>query len=165
MDCTPRLRLPFLVPGQAQKELFHNASLQEMDSLVAAAVHGPPTAKAPASPVPGECFLVGPEAVGDWAGHEDCLAAYTRGGWRYVRPFEGLHVYVKDSGTWAVFRTGRWQIGTVCGDQLQIGGQRVVGDRQSAIASPSGGKTVDLEARKTIEALLGALRSHGLIES
>lgn len=31
---TARLKLPFLVPGQAQKELFHNEALQIIDMLV-----------------------------------------------------------------------------------------------------------------------------------
>ena len=36
MSNTPRLRVPFLSPGQAQKEFFHNEALQTFDILVAA---------------------------------------------------------------------------------------------------------------------------------
>ena len=38
MEFTPRLSLPTLIPGQAQKELFHNEALQVLDFLVAGAV-------------------------------------------------------------------------------------------------------------------------------
>jgi hypothetical protein len=40
---------------------------------------------------------------------------------------------------------------------------KVVGARESAIASPSGGANVDPEARAAIAAMLAALRAHGLI--
>ena len=45
-----------------------------------------------------------------------------------------------------------------------IGGEQVVGSRAAAIDSPTGGATVDSEARLAINAILGALREHGLIE-
>jgi hypothetical protein len=46
-----------------------------------------------------------------------------------------------------------------------IDGQQVVGPRENAIDSPSGGSVIDGEARTTIEAILDALRNHGLIET
>ena len=36
MNGTPRLSLPFLSPGQAQKEFTHNEALQILDAVVAA---------------------------------------------------------------------------------------------------------------------------------
>jgi hypothetical protein len=47
---------------------------------------------------------------------------------------------------------------------LLIDGQQVVGARAAAIAAPSGGSTVDAEARVAVEAILAAMRQHGLIE-
>jgi hypothetical protein len=41
----------------------------------------------------------------------------------------------------------------------------VVGSQAAAIASPTGGTNVDVQARSTIDAILSALRQHGLIES
>ena len=49
------------------------------------------------------------------------------------------------------------------GASLLIDGQQVVGPKDSAIESPSGGTVVDSEARAAIDALLGTLRRHGLI--
>jgi hypothetical protein len=46
---------------------------------------------------------------------------------------------------------------------VKVGGQQVVGSQAAAIASPSGGATVDAEARTAIDAILAALRAHGLI--
>jgi hypothetical protein len=50
------------------------------------------------------------------------------------------------------------------GSALLLEGVQVVGARCSAIATPTGGATVDTEARSALDQLLGALRQHGLIE-
>jgi len=48
---------------------------------------------------------------------------------------------------------------------LFIDGEKVVGGRVSAISSPAGGLTVDAEVRTAVSQILGALRTHGLIDS
>ncbi|WP_028970118.1 phage tail protein [Sphingomonas sp. URHD0057] len=50
------------------------------------------------------------------------------------------------------------------GSALLLDGVQVVGARCSAIASPTGGTTIDTQARSTLNQLLSALRQHGLIE-
>jgi hypothetical protein len=54
-------------------------------------------------------------------------------------------------------------INLATGVALQINGTQVVGPRGSAIANPSGGATVDAEARIVLSNILSALRTHGLI--
>lgn len=49
------------------------------------------------------------------------------------------------------------------GQAYRINGTQVVGARQSAIANASGGATIDTEARTALNAVLAALRAHGLI--
>jgi hypothetical protein len=49
------------------------------------------------------------------------------------------------------------------GEMLLIGGQQVIGARAAAILGPSGGSVVDAEARASVDAILDALREHGLI--
>ena len=164
MSATPRLALPFLVPGQAQKELYHNESLQLLDVLVAAAVEGLPTATPPAVPVAGRCYIVAASPTGDWAGQAQKLAAYTSGGWRFIAPFEGMSAFVRGVGTTAVYRGAAWDIGSLTGAELVIAGQKVVGARGAAIAGPTGGATSDSEARAAIGQILSAMRAHGLIE-
>jgi HK97 family phage major capsid protein len=48
-------------------------------------------------------------------------------------------------------------------DRLLVGGQQVVGARGAAIPAPTGGSTIDAEARSAIGNILAALRNHGLI--
>lgn len=163
MSNSPRLGLPFLEPGQAQKEYFHNEALQALDALVARTVETPPVDSPPPSPVAGSCYIVGSAATGAWAGMADHLAAFTPGGWRFFAPFEGLDVHVKSTGVRGAFRAGAWELGIVRAGAIAIGGEQVVGSRQAAIADPSAGTTVDSAARTAISSMLAALRAHGLI--
>jgi hypothetical protein len=165
MSGTARLTLPFLSPGQAQKEFFHNEALQTLDLVTACAVEEAPRSVPPVSPVLGACYIVGTSPTGAWTGKSQYLAGYTSGGWRLVSPLDGMSAYVKATGTWANFRAGSWELGRVRGGSVILGGVQVVGSRLAAIATPVGGATVDSEARSAIGQVLAALRQHGLIES
>lgn len=165
MGATPRLSLPFLNAGQAQKEFIHNEALQVLDVLIAGAVEEEPRAAPPTSPSLGAAYLVGAAPTGAWAGKSQSVAAFTSGGWRFIAPVEGMTVYVKADGRWANYRLGAWEMGVLRGSSLNIDGQQVVGGRAGAIGSPAGGSTVDSEARAAIAEILSAMRTHGLIES
>ena len=165
MDATARHGLPFILPGQAQKEMFHNEALQMLDALVAAAVEEPPRPSPPSSPAAGACYIVASNPTGDWASKANHLAAYTPGGLRYLAPVEGLSVFVKSTGTVAAYRNSAWELGVVRASRIVISGNQVVGERQVAIADPTGGTQVDAEARSAIAAMLAAMRAHGLIAS
>ena len=164
MTGTPRLALPFLSPGQAQKEFTHNEALQSLDIAVALAVEEPPRADPPATPSIGNCYIVDASATGAWAGRSQSVAGFTTGGWRFLAPLEGLTAYVKSNSVWALYREGSWELGVVRGSLVSIGGQQVVGTRAAPIPSASGGANIDAEARATIDQILGVLRHHGLID-
>ena len=163
MSATDRLALPHILPGQSQKELFHNKSLQVLDLIVAAAVEEPPRAAPPSAPAVGSCYIVAPSPSGAWIGHANCLAGMTTGGWQFVTPVEGLAALIRSSGVTAVFQMGAWELGTLRGNRVEIGGQQVVGSRDVAIAAPTAGSVIDTEARTAVSAVLSALRLHGLI--
>ena len=164
MSGSARLGLPFLAIGQSQKEFTHNEALQTLDLLVAGAVEEPPRTAPPTSPAVGACYIVADGATDAWAGKSQCVAGWTSGGWRTINPVDGMSLFVRSTETWALFRAGAWELGRVRGDAVMIGGEQVVGSRAAAIDSPTGGATVDSEARLAINAILGALREHGLIE-
>ena len=163
MDCSPRLALPFLSPGQAQKELLHNEALQRLDALVAAAVEEPPRISPPDEPSPGACYIVGNDATGEWLGKDGSLAAYSSGGWRFIDAPEGTVAFVRSAGVWAARTAGGWEVGQTHCAAVLVGGEQVLGPRSAPIASPAGGKRVDDEARRAIGEMLIALRGHGLI--
>lgn len=163
MSGTPRLSLPFLSPGQAQKEFFFNESMQTLDVLVAGAVEelrdDPPPA-----PVVGTAYIVGDTPTGEWAGKARCIAAYSAGGWRFIASVDGMRVYVKAVETIAIFRTGIWEVGKLRCSEVLVAGQQVIGRRGAGVALASGGSTIDAEARAAIDDILDRLRVHGLIE-
>lgn len=164
-EASARFALPLIQSGQAQKELYHNEALTLLDvalhpTVQAVAVNTPPTA-----PAPGQCWIVGASPSGAWAGQAQAIAGWTAGGWRFVAPVEGMLAWVVADGLWARRATSGWVLGELAASSVKIGGVQVVGARQAAVAAPSGGSTVDAEARTALAAVIAALSSHGLIAS
>jgi hypothetical protein len=163
-DTTARLALPFILPGQAQKEFYHNEALTRIDIALHPAVEGPPLGAPPESPVVGQSWVIAGGAAGAWAGKEGMLASCTEGGWRFVEPIPGMLVWNKSGGHWLHWRAAGWSGGELSATALFIGGQKVVGERQPEVSSPSGGTVIDGEARAAIAAMTAVLKSHGLVE-
>jgi hypothetical protein len=164
-DTTPRLALPLLAAGQAQKEVLHNEALTTLDGMVQAVAQTAGVNDPPGAPGEGQSWIVGAAPTGLWSGHAHNVAVWSGGGWRFVPPFEGLELWLADAALPARWSAGAWQIGTIAAAALRIGGDQVVGARQPAIAAAAGGSVVDDAARGTISAILAALRNHGLIAS
>jgi hypothetical protein len=159
---TARFALPLLQPGQAQKEMSHNEALSRVDALLHAVAHTIGENQPPETPAPGDCWIVGAAPVAAWAGHAQEIACWTEGGWRFVVPAEGTRLWLGAQAGHARFEAGDWRAGEAHG-KLIVEGVQVVGARGAPIAEPSGGTTVDAEARVVIVAVLEALRTHGLI--
>ena len=165
MSVSARLALPFLVPGQAQKEFFHNEALQLLDILVQPAVVGLPQNDPPAQPVVGSSYLVGDSPTGAFDGHGHAIACWTEGGWRFCEAIEGMEITVETSGERARFLHGEWTIGVVDASSVRVNGQQVLAARQPAVSDPIGGPVIDEQARSALSQILAALRQHGLISA
>jgi hypothetical protein len=163
-EATPRFGLPFILPGQAQKELFHNEALSAADALIHAAAETVPLPAPPASPQAGQCWIVAAAATGTWAGKDHQLASWTAGGWRFCPPVPGMRVWIESLALWVHWTGSAWSDGELLGSRLVVDGQQVVGKRQPSVPSPSGGTIIDAEARSALAAVIVALRSHGLID-
>lgn len=162
-DLTPRLALPLLQPGQAQKETTHNEALALLDLAVQASVLAVGTDVPPANPVAGDAWIVGTAPTGGWVGQARSIAGWTSGGWRFVAARDGMAVWSVADGQVARFGGGAWTLGVLAGSRVSIGGVDVVGPRRTAILDPAGGTVVDAQARTAIFAILSCLRGHGLI--
>ena len=165
MTQSARLGLAFLQAAQLQKEGTVNEGFAALDIAVSAAVDGYLLNTPPGSPAVGNCYIVGASPTGDWAGHALALAGYTAGGWRFLAAFAGLSALDKASGEVVTFASGVWEKGHVRAAKMSVAGNQVVGARLAAVTDPTGGGTVDAEARTAIAAILARLRSHGLIAS
>lgn len=163
-ETTARFALPLLVPGQAQKEFFHNEALVRIDAALCAAVEETGLTAPPAAPVEGQSWIVGAGAAGDWAGQDGALAGWTAAGWRFVAPVEGMRAWNRAGNYEMRWSGGAWTAGEAVCTSIVIGGMQVVGPRLAAVPSPSGGTTIDAEARAAINAIIATLMSHGLTE-
>ncbi len=158
-----RLALPFLIAGQAQKEVWHNEALMQLDYLVQPVIVAHAPAAIPTNPQTGQCWIVGASPSGTWAGKAAHLACWTNQGWRFAEPFEGMICWsLADSMIWR-FDGNNWSKGIITGQRLMLGGDQLLTIRQPGINAPSGGTTIDAEARVAIASLLTTLRTHGLI--
>lgn len=164
-ETTARHALPLIQPGQAQKELYHNEALSLLDLLSHAAVESAGDETPPSSPDIGQCWLLGAAPTGAWTGRGEAIAIWSAGGWRFAAPVEGMLVWLRDQEVWARRSASGWIIGDLPTLTVSVAGEQVLGPRGAAIADPTGGSTVDGQARTAIAAILVALRTHGLIES
>ena len=138
---SPRFGLPLLFAGQAQKEVFVNEAHALADALLHAAIEGEAAAP-PAIPVDGQNWLVGASATGDWAGQDGMLACRQGGNWLFVTPRDGMRLLDRTTGQERRF-FGTWKIAEEAGE-------------------PTGGLTVDAEARVAISQLIVALKVAGI---
>jgi len=162
-DATGRFALPFILPGQAQKELYHNEALVRADMLLHPSVEGAPANAPPGTPAEGRCWLVGTAPTGAWQGRPSQIACWTAAGWRFAVPREGTCVWNAASKLWIYWDGAAWSDGHLPAASLRVAGQQVVGARQPAVLSPSGGTVIDDEARAAVVQVIAALKSHGLI--
>lgn len=163
MTMTPRLALPLLAVGQAQKEVTHNEALLALDRLLHIGVRSRSLVTPPAAPAPGDCYIVPAAATGAWAGQGDRLASHDGFGWVFDAPPLGCLAWLQDEGVFAVFASG-WLAATWPVRALSIGGRIVLGAVPARLDPPTGGATIDTEARLAIVALQSALRAQGLID-
>lgn len=162
-ELTSRFALPYLQPGQAQKEAFHNEALALVDALLHPVAETAGDNAPPGSPAAGQCWIVGDAPTGAWAGHAGSIASWSDGGWRFIAPRDGMTLWLASDQVWARRSGSIWLIGDLPANTISVAGLQILGARQPAIADPAGGAVVDTEARGTITALLAAMRAHGLI--
>lgn len=164
MDTTLRWKLPLLFAGQAQKEVFHNEALGQVDVLLHGIAESAQAAMPPAAAQPGQCWIVASPAGDAWTGQGGNIAWLSEGGWRFITPCQGISLDVRDLGYRLTFDGEEWRADRQRPDGYYVGGQKVVGHRRPGIAAAAGGNVVDIEARTIIDSMLAALRTHGLIE-
>jgi len=139
-SASPRFGLPFLYPGQAQKEVWVNEAHARTDALLHCAVEGA-AIEPPSEPVEGECWLVASDALGDWVGRDGSIACHEGGSWLFVTPRDGMRILDRSTGQEKRF-FDTWKFPMVP-------------------LEPSGGTVVDVEARAALGELIAALRLSG----
>lgn len=131
-DATPRLGLPYVAAGQAQKHVTVNEAFTRLDGLVQTAVVSRGLAGQPADPDDGALYILPAAATGEVWGDEDegALMRFEAGGWRRVTPGPGHIVWVADEALVLVFDDDWRPLTEVLDFQTLV-----------AAAAPSGGRT------------------------
>lgn len=142
-SASPRYALPLLFAGQAQKEFHVNEAHAIIDLLLHPAIAGE-AGDPPVSPEEGECWLVSDTATGAWADHAADIACWSAGDWLFAKPRNGLRLLDSASGQMRLYRAGAWTF-------------------SSPLELPTGGSTVDEEARAAIGELIAALADAGIL--
>ena len=115
-DVTPRLKLPYILQNQAQKEVTHAVGLNGLDALTQTAVESISLTTPPAG-IEGNLYIVGAGATGVWAAKDNQLAQFIGGSWIFYPPFEGLRVWDKETAQPLVY------IGTVWRHEFSAAGK------------------------------------------
>ena len=105
---TPRLALPYIVQGQAQKEVTHNDALVRLDALVDLYILDRDLAAPPGSPSDGDAYVVAASPTGAWTGQAGNIAYCIDGAWRFYVPVKGLIAYIADEQKMLVFTASGW---------------------------------------------------------
>lgn len=109
MSDTPRLGLPLLAAGQAQKHVTHNDALMRLDALVHLVVASRTQSDPPASPTETAAYIVPAGGSGVFVGHQDDLAIFEDGAWSFLAPRAGWQAWVSDEAEHHVWTGTQWR--------------------------------------------------------
>ena len=138
-DTSPILALPYILPSQAQKHVTHNEALRHLDAIVQLVVVSANMTVPPAAPLPGERYIVGPAATGDWAGQDGTIAVADSGGWLFYGAQSGWRAEDLTTNSQIRFNGTEWIPADQMPDSLdQLGiGTSADATNRLAVASPA----------------------------
>jgi hypothetical protein len=111
------------------------------------------------------CWIVPTGASGAWIGRSGHIASFGDAGWTYLIPRDGCIAWIADENIFGVYFESAWHADGWPVAGLRLGNRVVLAQTASAIPAPTGGTTIDGEARAAVSAVLAALRQLGLIAS
>ncbi|PWK68119.1 DUF2793 domain-containing protein [Aminobacter sp. AP02] len=109
MDQTTNLKMPFIMPSQAQKHVTHNEALLALDVVVQLSVLDRHMAAPPALPVEGDRYIVAAAGAGAWTGKSGQIAAWQDGAWAFHVPAKGWIAWVNDEQRIFAHDGSAWQ--------------------------------------------------------
>lgn len=107
-DLSPRLNLPYLLPGQAQKHVTVNEALLRLDNLVHLSVISRNIFTPPETPDAEDRYLVPVGAIGDWQHHVGDIAYHMDDTWQFLTPHTGWAIWISSETLFAIFDGSDW---------------------------------------------------------
>lgn len=120
MDQTPNLKLPYIMPSQAQKHVTHNEAIRLLDAVVHLSVKSRTQVAAPVTPESGERYIVAAAATGVWAGKDGMIAFFVDGGWSFLAIATGWIAYIEDESALMAYDGVSWQPTSSVPDTLTL---------------------------------------------
>ncbi|KZL18144.1 DUF2793 domain-containing protein [Pseudovibrio sp. WM33] len=108
MSTTAHLNLPMIAAAQSQKHVTHNEALALLDVVVQLSVISNSVTNPPADPDEGARYIVPAGAAGDFAGHENQIAAFSAGAWEFHTPGTGWAAWIESLNDIQVYAEGMW---------------------------------------------------------
>ena len=109
MTDSTHLRLPYILPGQAQKHITHNEAIAALDTLTQLAVLDRDLNAPPGSPDVNMRYIVGPTPTGAWAGKTNQVAAWDGAAWLFHVPEPGWLAFVLDENGLLAWSGSAWE--------------------------------------------------------
>jgi hypothetical protein len=160
MPNTPRLGIPLIASGQTQKDITHNEAILALDRIVALGVVSRSVTAPPSSVQSGSVYIV-PASEGEaWGQPPGTMMQWQGSGWLAVAARAGQLALVVDEGIVLMFRQDWQSFWPVKG--LEVAGRAVLGATPTNIPLPSGGSTMDTQARAAIAAIVSLLVQQGI---
>lgn len=110
-DATPRLALPDVAAGQAQKHVTVNEAFARLDGLVQMAVETQTLSSAPNGPKDGSLYILAQSPSGTaWSGFPaGSVLRYEAGSWSALAIDEGTVAWLRDEDRLVVFDGQQWR--------------------------------------------------------
>jgi hypothetical protein len=109
MTTTPNLTLTYISSSQAQKEVTHNAALNDIDFLAKTSVLDTTIATPPTSPSTGDAYIIAASPTGAWSGYANCIAGYY-GGWSIKTPVAGWIAWTRGTSRMLYYTGSAWAL-------------------------------------------------------
>lgn len=114
-----RFKLPYIMPGQAQKHVTHNEAVRALDTLLHVSVIARDMTAPPSAPSEGDFYLMGDMPSVEVAAYANYLLGFVDGAWMYYPPVQGLIVNIENEAKCVIWRGTQWtEFGT--GGSLDI---------------------------------------------
>jgi hypothetical protein len=108
MTDTAKLGMTLMELVSSNKETIFDGALITLDALVQLTVITSTLSAAPGSPTDGDVYIVKATGSGAWAGHDNDIAAYELGAWRFHDPAEGWLAYLQDTNQFVFWNGTAW---------------------------------------------------------
>jgi len=133
MDETARLKLPYIMPSQAQKHITHNEALRMIDAIVHIRVSGQNLDASPDMPTEGESYTVGGTPSGAFTGQAGKVAAFQDGAWSFFQPRAGWTLWDEALSGLFVFDGSDWIAVAPRMDELPLLGINATADETNRL--------------------------------